>query len=218
MNNLTECTFDRLPLHWQRIFTLEWESVCMGSKAIAAVIADAEGHILSEGRNQTGERSIPNPAAAHAETEAVRNLDVSRYPDRYSYILYAGLEPCVMCMGTLVMGGIRHVEIAAHDQFGGAMHLMQHSAFIRAKQIEVRWTDPLLGDMQRAFQTVRELLYNTDSEKKQRMLTDFAVCNKTGVEAACKLTDGGFFVDRQPAGYSVSEVYAALLRIMNRKE
>ncbi|MBQ8921662.1 MAG: hypothetical protein IJ060_05820 [Oscillospiraceae bacterium] len=62
--------FACLPLHWQRIFTLEWESVCAGSKAIAA-----------------------------------------------------------------------------HDRFGGAMHLMEHSAFIRSKQIEVRWAEPLLGEM-----------------------------------------------------------------------
>ncbi|MBR3630796.1 MAG: hypothetical protein IKN55_10075, partial [Oscillospiraceae bacterium] len=57
-------TFAQLPAHWQRVFTLEWESLCKGSKAIAAVITDGEGHILSEGRNLCGETTIPNPAAA----------------------------------------------------------------------------------------------------------------------------------------------------------
>ena len=217
MNNGV-CEFAALPQHWQRIFTLEWEAVCAGSRAIAAVIADREGNILSEGRNLTGEQCIPNPAAAHAETEAVRNLDISRYPDKHSYILYAGLEPCVMCMGTLVMGGIRHIEIAAHDLFGGAMDLMQHSAFIRSKQIEVRWAEPLLGDMQRAFQTIREQLYNQDKEKKQRMLTDFSACNKAGVHAACVLTESGFFTRKKPADYTANDVYTAIWQIMNGKE
>ena len=165
--------FRDLPPHWQRVFALEWESLCKGSKAIAAVIADADGNILAEGRNQTAEPAIPNPAAAHAETEAVRSLDVSRFPDVKHYILYAGLEPCIMCMGTLVMGGIRHIEIAAQDDFGGAMGLIPQFAFTRAKQMDIRRTEPLLGDMQRAFQTLRELLYNRDAAKLSRMLTDF---------------------------------------------
>lgn len=185
--------YSELPKHWQRIFGLEWISVCEGSKAIAAVIADSEGNILSEGRNQISECNVPNPATAHAEAEAIRSLDVSRFPHPKSYTLYAGLEPCIMCMGTLVMGHIRNVEIAARDDFGGAMKLIELSDFARSKGIKVTWRDDALGDMQRAFQTVRELLYNTDEDKKQRMLTDFAVYNKRGVDAAIKLFNEGFF-------------------------
>ncbi len=185
--------YSELPKYWQRIFELEWQSVCEGSKAIAAVIADSEGNILSEGRNQISECNVPNPATAHAESEAIRNLDVSRFPHPKSYTLYAGLEPCIMCMGTLVMGHIRNVEIAARDDFGGAMKLIELSDFARSKGIKVTWRDDALGDMQRAFQTVRELLYNTDEGKKQRMMTDFAVYNKRGVDAATKLFNEGFF-------------------------
>lgn len=185
--------YSELPRHWQRIFELEWISVCEGSKAIAAVIADGEGNILSEGRNQISECSVPNPATAHAEAEAIRNLDVSRFPYPKSYTLYAGLEPCIMCMGTLVMGHIRNVEIAARDDFGGAMKLIDMSDFARSKGIRVTWRDDDLGDMQRAFQTIRELLCNTDEDKKRRMLEDFSVYNKTGVDAAVKLFNEGFF-------------------------
>ena len=77
--------YAELPQHWQRIFALEWLSVCKGSKAIAAVITDENGNIISEGRNMTCERTVPNPAAAHAETEAIRNLDTSRFPDKHAY-------------------------------------------------------------------------------------------------------------------------------------
>ena len=71
----------------------------MGSRAIAAVIADRDGQIISEARNRTGEALDCNPKTAHAENTAVIALDTQIFPDLHSYTLYAGLEPCVMCMG-----------------------------------------------------------------------------------------------------------------------
>ena len=204
--------FEKLSLQWKRIFQLEWESLCEGSKAIAAVIADENGNIVSEGRNMISEYVVPNPATAHAETEAIRNLDILKYPDKKKYTLYAGLEPCVMCMGTLVMGGIRKIEIAARDDFGGAMALMEHSDFIRKKGIQVTWLDNELGDMQRAFQTIRELLYNEDKEKLQRMLADFSVHNKTGVKAAKALIDSGIFENKKPADFTAEEIFDKLAK------
>jgi tRNA(Arg) A34 adenosine deaminase TadA len=199
--------FTDLPAVWQRVFGLAWESVCMGSRAIGAVIADAAGNILSEGRNRTGECGMPNPRTAHAETEAVSGLDVQAHPELHSYTLYAGLEPCIMCMGTLVMGGIRHVEIAARDDFGGAMGLIQHSPFAAAKGITVTFTDPFLADMQRAFQTVRERIYNRDAEKLARMLADFSVHNKKGVDAARQFMAANV---KPPESCTAAEIFDAL--------
>ena len=200
-----------LPKVWQRIFQLEWQSVCEGSKAIAAVIADSDGNILSEGRNMISECGVPNPATAHAEAEAIRNLDVSRFPAPKTYTLYAGLEPCIMCMGTLVMGHIRHVEIAARDNFGGAMGLIQLSPFARSKGISIKWLDNELSDMQRAVQTIRELIYNKDEEKRGRMLADFAELNKTGVEAAKALYESGFFSGKTLYDFTAEEVFDELM-------
>lgn len=202
--------YTELPSWWRRIFELEWESVCEGSKAIAAVITDSEGQILSEGRNQISECNVPNPATAHAEAEAIRNLDVSKYPYPKTYTLYAGLEPCIMCMGTLVMGHIRNVVIAARDDYGGAMHLLECSEFAKSKGIRVTFLDNELGDMQRAFQTVRELLWNQDKAKRSFMLQDFAVYNKRGVDAAVSLVEKGFFVNRRLKEITAEEVFDAL--------
>lgn len=204
--------YTELSLPWQRVFALAWESVCAGSRAIGAVIADDAGNILSEGRNRTGECDLPNPSAVHAETEAIRSLDTARYPDKRSYTLYAGLEPCVMCMGTLVMGGIRRVEIAARDDFGGAMGLIGKFAFAREKGIQVTWREGVLGDMQRALQTARELLYQQDSDRLQRILTDFSVHNAAGVAAAKALLADGFFAERTPADYTAADIFDALMQ------
>ncbi|MBR6044597.1 MAG: nucleoside deaminase [Ruminococcus sp.] len=202
--------FEELSRPWQRIFELEWESLCQGSRAIAAVIADAEGNIISEGRNATGETLIPNPKAAHAETEAIRGLDTGKYPDVRSYTLYAGLEPCVMCMGTLVMGGIRHVVIGASDNFGGAMSLIDLFPFAKSKGIEVVFKGGIYGEMQRAFQTLKELLYTADKDRLEIILADFSVYNAAGVAAARELFDSRLFSERKPSDFTASEIFDML--------
>ena len=50
--------------------------------------------------------------------------------------------------------------------------------------IQVTFPDNELGHMQHAFQTLRELMYNQDEEKKTSMIKDFSVYNKVGVDAA----------------------------------
>lgn len=201
-----------LDKYWQRIFELEWESLCEGSKAIAALIVSDCGEIISEGRNQIGEITIPNPRVLHAEVEAVRNLDLQKYPYVKSYTLYAALEPCPMCMGTLVMGGIRNVVIGAKDDYGGAMGLIEHSPFMKTKNIQITWMPQEYGDMQRGFQAVKELLYNRDEEKLQRMLEDFSIYNARGVMAAKKLVAEGFFEGKLLKDYTAEEVYDALAK------
>ena len=182
---------------WKSIFELEWESLCNKSKAIASVITDENGNLISTGRNKIGEYTIPNPRVCHAETEAVRNLDISIYRNIKQYTLYAALEPCPMCLGTIVMGGIRRIVIGAHDDHGGAIELLDKSRYLSSKNIEIIWMPNIYGDIQRGLQTIRELLYNEDKAKSERMLMDFSVYNSSGVNAAKILVDNGLFVDLQ---------------------
>ena len=205
-------TFSELSPVWQRVFSLAWASVCMGSRAIGAVIADEAGNILSEGRNRTGERAIPNPKADHAESEAVRGLDTQKYPDLHSYVLYAGLEPCVMCMGTAVMGGMRHFVIAAHDSFGGAMGLLGAHPFLAAKHVCVEWADPLLGGVQRGMQAIRELLQQKDEARLHEILAAFAECDPEGVAAAKALVASGMFSGHSCRDFTAEEIVNALLK------
>lgn len=46
--------YNELDQYWKRIFQLEWDSVCEGSKAIAALIISDTGEIISKGRNKIG--------------------------------------------------------------------------------------------------------------------------------------------------------------------
>jgi tRNA(Arg) A34 adenosine deaminase TadA len=207
-----------LDTYWKRIFELEWISLCEGSKAIAALIVSNDGSIISEGRNKIGEECIPNPRVSHAEVEAIRNLDVSRYPDVKEYTLYTALEPCPMCMGTMVMGGIRSVVIGAKDDHGGAMNLIEHSDYLKNKNINITWMSHEYGDIQRGFQAIKELLYNTNEERLERMMKDFSVYNHKGVIAAKELICKGLFIDRKPDSYSVEEIFDTLMLIIEKQE
>jgi len=202
--------FSELQHPWNRIFELSWQSVCKGSKAISAVILSENGTIISEARNQISEFKIPNPRLLHAEVEALRNLDIKKYPNLKEYTLYAGLEPCPMCVGTLAMSGLRKVVIATRDDFGGSMDLAQHSPFMKRKNFEITFLDNELGDMQRAFQIIRELLYNAEDIKLGRILADFSVYNKRGVDAACALVKEGFFAGKKLDDIPASEVFDEL--------
>ena len=209
--------YQELDTYWKRIFELEWISLCEGSKAIAALIVSDEGEIISEGRNKIGEATIPNPRVSHAEVEVIRNLDIEKYPNVKTYTLYAALEPCPMCMGTIVMGGIRNVVIGAQDAYGGAMGLLEQSEYLKRKNINVIWMPQEYGDVQRGFQALKELLYNTNEELLERMMADFSVYNKRGVLAAKELIDGGLFADKAPASYSVEEIFDKLMMVMERE-
>ncbi len=206
--------YSELQHPWNRIFELSWQSVCVGSKAIAAVILSEDGEIISEGRNQISEYNIPNPRLLHAEVEALRGLNLGKYQNLKEYTLYAGLEPCPMCVGTLAMSGLRKIVIATRDAFGGSMNLVEYSPFMKRKNFEITFLDNELGDMQRAFQIIRELLYNAEDIKLGRILADFSVYNKRGVDAALALVKEGFFVGKNLNEIPASEVFDELAKRM----
>lgn len=208
--------YNEIDMYWKRIFLLEWESVCEQSKAIAALIVSETGDIISEGRNKIGEQTIPNPRVCHAEVEAIRNLDVKKYPYVKAYTLYAALEPCPMCMGTMVMGGIRNIIIGAHDDHGGAMHLIEHSKFLRDKNIKITWMPQEYGDIQRGLQSIKELLFNTDKGNLDRMLINFSVYNAKGVEAAKKLVEKGLFSENSPKDYTIAFIFDELAKLIEQ--
>ncbi len=198
--------YEELSPAWQRVFALAWESLLQGSKAIAAVIVSENGEIISEGRNRISENVYPNYRIAHAETEAVANLDVKKYPNAEGYTLYAGLEPCVMCFGTIVMGHVKKIVIAARDGYGGAMELTTATEFLRKHPIQMEYADPMLGYVQRTMQAFRELIKNDDVKKRDHTLQAISMVHPESVEVAKKMVENGYIQQAIDSG----EEYAAI--------
>ena len=101
----------------RRALELAWEAFCAGSFPVGAVITDAAGAIVAEGRNRIGEGDAPpgrlrNTALAHAEMDAFAQLPLGDYT---THVLYSSLEPCLLCRSAATMTGIGTVHYLAGD-------------------------------------------------------------------------------------------------------
>lgn len=146
-----------LSYEWQKTFEQAWIAFQHGSIPIGSIITDQSGNILITGRNEIGEKSVPNKRTAHAEMYCVRNFDIEKYPDLGEYHLYTTMEPCPMCMGTIVMGGLRKIHVAAKDRYCGALHYMEFDPYLQSKEIEVFLEEGEMEAVQLAWQGYYEL-------------------------------------------------------------
>lgn len=167
---------------WQAAFEQGWEAFINGSIPIGSVIADENGEIISYGRNRICEKSTLNPKIAHAETEAIQKLDVSKYPNVKSYTLYTCMEPCLMCMGTFVMANLRKLKIAARDGYCGAVHYCNSDSYVASKKIEVDFELGIFEIVQLVMQSYYELRFSNG--KKNRITEIFEKYNPVAVEIA----------------------------------
>jgi tRNA(adenine34) deaminase len=121
-----------------------WSAYCAGSLPHGAVIADAQGRVLVRGRNCVYQQEAGSPSGplyghplAHAEVNALLALDYNSVDVR-SCVLYATTEPCPLCIGALVMAGVRELRYAARDTYGGATSwLASPLALVTSRQIRV---------------------------------------------------------------------------------
>lgn len=85
-----------------------------GERPIGAVIVH-QGVVIGRGRaTHLGRRS----KIAHAETNAL--YAVERYAYEHCHaglVVYTTVEPCVMCLGTIVMSDIDHIVYAMPDRW-----------------------------------------------------------------------------------------------------
>jgi tRNA(Arg) A34 adenosine deaminase TadA len=116
--------WDELDSAWRRAFELAWEAYGAGTTPVGAVVADARGQIVAEGRNaRYAGAGVPLAGShiAHAEVVALGCLSSEHsYPD---HTLLTTLEPCLLCVGAAVMSSVGDVRFAGADPYGGASAL-----------------------------------------------------------------------------------------------
>jgi tRNA(Arg) A34 adenosine deaminase TadA len=127
--------------HWEaldppfrRTLELAWESFRAGSLGIGAVITDADGEVVVEGRNRLFER--PSEAAplagstlAHAELDALSRVRWRQAVE--GHVLWSSLEPCLQCAGAIRFAGIGRVRYLCDDPICDGLHrLPEISTFI----------------------------------------------------------------------------------------
>lgn len=126
---------------WQAAASEAWISYCLGSLPHGAVLTDASGNIVSQGRNRIHEREAPGTIIhgqklAHAELNTLLQTDWNSV-ERNSVILYSTIEPCAMCVGAIRMANVREIRYAARDTTSGGISLLDKTPFLVRGQIRV---------------------------------------------------------------------------------
>lgn len=167
---------------WQAAFEQGWEAFRNGSIPIGAVIVDETNEIISVGRNRIFEFSTPNSKIAHAEMECLLKLDIQKYPNVKEYTVYACMEPCPMCFGTIVMSNIRKVKIASRDRYCGAAHYSVDDPYVVSKNMNISFEMGKLETVQLVMQTYFELRVHNGEMTKP--IQDFQKDNLDAIRIA----------------------------------
>ncbi len=90
-----------------------------GEFPVGCVLVHA-GRVIAEGKRAGSRRQKPDELD-HAEMVALRNLGrLSDDIDRGGITLYCTMEPCMMCMGAIMLNRIGTLVYAYEDVMGGA--------------------------------------------------------------------------------------------------
>jgi tRNA(adenine34) deaminase len=89
-----------------------------GEAPVGAVLV-ASGEVVAAGHNRT---IVDHDPSGHAEVVVLRQAASSAGNHRLlNATLYVTLEPCAMCVGTIVQARIARVVFGAYDQKAGAL-------------------------------------------------------------------------------------------------
>lgn len=123
-----------------RVHGLALAAEAAGNLPIAAVLARGPA-VVAEGANRS---LVPvfHPGR-HAEVETLRAAPDATWAAPGELTLYTSLEPCLMCLGAIVLHRVGRVVFGAADPLGGALSIVPHlPAYVRAKAEAVRWVGP----------------------------------------------------------------------------
>ena len=134
--NLSE--FDRIC--FQRAIELAKQAQLAGNLPIGAVIS-YQGDIIGEGQNAIWSPELS--LSQHAEMEAMRSVPSAMWEHAPNMILYTTLEPCLMCMGAILLHSIGRILYGASDSYGGACTVVDHlPAFFKEQLSHSEWIGP----------------------------------------------------------------------------
>jgi tRNA(adenine34) deaminase len=113
MTNNDDERFMRLAIEQARI------AGRMGEVPIGAVITDGADKAVSSGYNL---REAGNDPTAHAEIIAIKNAGEALGSWRLEgATIYVTIEPCLMCMGAIILARIKRLVFGARDPKAGAV-------------------------------------------------------------------------------------------------
>ena len=102
-----------------------------------------EGEIVAEGRSKVYQPRYD--LTRHAEMETIRALPPEMWKDPSKLCIYTTLEPCLMCLGAILLHGIGRVVIGTGDHYGGAEVIREKlPPFFKERFEKIEWVNPLM--------------------------------------------------------------------------
>ena len=200
---------------WQAAFREAWEAFCAGCIPIGAVICDKDGNIILREHNRNNEPQTLNTRMAHAEANALRRLDTRKYDTR-SLTLYTTMEPCPMCMGTILMTNIKRVRYAAEDSYCGMVHLLQTEPYYSQKKVSCIPEGGEAEEFQITIQAYFELGYIKQGNKSD-VFDKFMEHCPQAAKAAERLYAEKWFDKAAESKTDVSEVYDHIMNVLRER-
>src|SRR5262245_55006584 len=141
----------RLPEHWRGAFRQAWAAYVAGTIPVGAVVVDPHGVIAAEARNRIFDAGAPPQGQlagswlagswlAHAELNAIAQIDAERSRMADEWAVYTTLEPCPMCAGaiTVAFRGRVTVGYASGDPTSGGLLVLTDTDIGRRRQWQVQ--------------------------------------------------------------------------------
>jgi len=101
-----------------RALALAADAGAAGDVPVGAVVTDASGRVIGEGRNL---REVTHDPLAHAEVVAMREAAAALGSwNLQGCSLVVTLEPCLMCAGALLQARVSRLVFGAWDDKAGA--------------------------------------------------------------------------------------------------
>lgn len=100
-----------------------------GDRPVGAVIVH-DGKIVARGSNTS---ATDRSNLSHAELKALLACAPYLYDHGTECVIYTTVEPCVMCLGAIVMANIRNIVFGMRDDLVGGQPLIRHVPHIRQR-------------------------------------------------------------------------------------
>ncbi|HYE14256.1 MAG TPA: nucleoside deaminase [Pyrinomonadaceae bacterium] len=127
--------------HVNRAVRFALEAEAAGNLPIGAVIT-LGGEVVA-GAGNAVLAPVYHPGR-HAEIEALRLVPPALWPRAREMTCYTTLEPCVMCMGALLLHGVGRVVFGSTDAEGGAGPVLAHlPRYYAGGRGAPRWVGPV---------------------------------------------------------------------------
>jgi tRNA(adenine34) deaminase len=128
--------------HLARAIELALAAERDGNLPVGAVLASGSRRV-AEGRNAIW---IPHfDGTRHAEIETLRAVPSERWVRARRLTLYTTLEPCLMCLGAILLHPISRVVFGSADSYGGAGVVRELlPPYFRQQTAGLAWIGPVL--------------------------------------------------------------------------